>query len=164
MHYRAQYKVNSVNEIEIRNISYYFFNDMLNIKNLDPSKIKIYEKSCKNILIDYVAYVALYSVRPLYLIINKMNEYIEECNGNKCLTLVPTDESKDTGKKYQELWSKIGDLIRSITNNSDNYDEKYMNIKLNLLFPSKLMALHLPKTTSFHQQSSEARKNKLPPL
>ena len=164
MHYRTQYKVNSVNEIEIRNISYYFFNDMLNVKNLDPNKIKIDEKSCKNILIDYVAYVTLYSVKPLYLIINKMNEYIEKCNGNKCLTLVPTDESKDTRKKYQELWSKIGDLIRSITNNSDNYDEKYMNIKLNLLFLSKPMALQLPNTTSFHQQSSEARKNELPTL
>ena len=101
MHYHTQYKINSVNEIEIRNLSYYFFNDMLNIKNLDPNKIKIDEKSCKSILIYYVAYVTLYSVKPLYLIINKMNEYIKECNGNKYLTLVPTDESKNTLKKYQ---------------------------------------------------------------
>ena len=34
-------------------------------------------------------------------------------------------------KKYEELLKKIRDLIRSITNNSDNYDEKYMKIKLN---------------------------------
>ena len=27
------------------------------------------------------------------------------------------------------MWSKIGDLIRSITKNSDHYDEKYMKIK-----------------------------------
>ena len=32
-------------------------------------------------------------------------------------------------KKYEELWSKIRDLIRSITKNSDDYDEKYMKIK-----------------------------------
>ena len=44
--------------------------------------------------------------------------------------LVPTDESKDTLKKYEELWDKIRDLIRSINNNSDNY-EKYMSIKFN---------------------------------
>ena len=42
------------------------------------------------------------------------------------MTLDPTDESKDTFKKYEELWSKIRDLVRSITNNSDKYDEKYM--------------------------------------
>ena len=42
-----------------------------------------------------------------------------------------TEESKDIPKKYEELWTKIRDLIRSKTNNSDNYDEKYMKIKLN---------------------------------
>ena len=31
----------------------------------------------------------------------------------------------------RELWIKIRDLIRSITKNSDNYDEKYMKIKFN---------------------------------
>ena len=34
-------------------------------------------------------------------------------------------------KKYEELWSKIKDLIRSITKNSDDYNEKYMKIKFN---------------------------------
>ena len=45
--------------------------------------------------------------------------------------LVPTDESKEKIKKYEELWNKIRDLIRSITKNSDKYDEKYMKIKFN---------------------------------
>ena len=35
-------------------------------------------------------------------------------------------------KKYEELWSKIRDLIGSITKNSDDYDEKYMKINFNL--------------------------------
>ena len=34
-------------------------------------------------------------------------------------------------KKNEELWIKIRDLIRSITKNSDDYDEKYMKIKFN---------------------------------
>ena len=41
------------------------------------------------------------------------------------MTLVPTYQRIDTLKKYENLWNKIRDLIRSITNNSDNYDEKY---------------------------------------
>ena len=34
-------------------------------------------------------------------------------------------------KKYEELFSRIRDFIRSITNNSDNYDEKHMKIQFN---------------------------------
>ena len=33
--------------------------------------------------------------------------------------------------KHEELWNKIRNSIRSITNNSDNYDEKYMKIRFN---------------------------------
>ena len=36
---------------------------------------------------------------------------------------------KDTLKKYEELWSKIRYIIRSITNKSHDYDEKYMKVK-----------------------------------
>ena len=40
-------------------------------------------------------YIKIYSVNPLYLIFNKVNGYFEEINGNKYLTLVPTNESKE---------------------------------------------------------------------
>ena len=45
---------------------------------------------------------------------------------NKYFKLVPSDESQDTLRKYEEIWSKIRDLIRSTTNNSSDYDEKYI--------------------------------------
>ena len=38
--------------------------------------------------------------------------------------LVPTNKSQKKKKKSEELWIKIRDLIRSITKNSDDYDEK----------------------------------------
>ena len=47
---------------------------------------------------------------------------------NKHLTLIPTDESKDTLKQYGELWSEIRDLIRSKANNSESCYEKYIKI------------------------------------
>ena len=75
-------------------------------------------------------YVKINSVNPLYLIFNKVNEYFEEINENKYLTLVPTDESKKN-KKCEKLWSKTGDIIKSITKSSDDYDEKYMKNKFN---------------------------------
>ena len=47
------------------------------------------------------------------------------------MTLVHTDESKDALKRYEELWKKIKDLIRSINNISEDYDEKYIKIRFN---------------------------------
>ena len=58
-------------------------------------------------------YVKINSVNPLYIIINNANGYIEECNGNKYLTLVSTNKSKEIIKKYEELWTKIKDPIKS---------------------------------------------------
>ena len=71
-------------------------------------------------------YIIINSVNPLYVIINKINGYIEESNENKYLTLVSTDESIYILEKYEEPWTKQKNLIRS---NSDIYDEKYMKNK-----------------------------------
>ena len=87
---------------------------------LKPNDIKIDEKSNKDTLMYYVGYVTPNSVRPLYLIINKTNGYVEENNEIKYFTLISTDESKRTLKKYEELWSKMKDLFRSTNNTSNN--------------------------------------------
>ena len=63
-------------------------------------------------------YVKINSVNPLYLILNIVNGYFQEINENKYLTLVPTNEGKDKILKYEELWSKIRDLIRSMNKKS----------------------------------------------
>ena len=132
--------MNSFKKINIKNGTYYVFEDMIKIKNLDPSKIKIDENSnkfifylfiyllfisfliyhMKYVTIKDLSYVKINRVNPSYLIINKINGYIEESNRNKCLTLVRTNESKDTLKAYEELWHKIRNFIRSIVNNRDN--------------------------------------------
>ena len=89
-------------DINIKNHAYYFFDDIINIKNFDPINIKIDEKLYKNILIYYTGcvtiknskYVKINSVNPLYLIFIKVNRYFEKINKNKYLTLVPTNENK----------------------------------------------------------------------
>ena len=96
---------NKIKDINIKNPKYYFSNDIINIENFDLNNIKIDKKSYKNILIYYIRYVTIkeyvktYSVNPLYLIFRYVNGYFEEINGNKCLTLVPTNESKETEKQ-----------------------------------------------------------------
>ena len=97
--------------------------------------LKNIEKSYKNVFICYIEYVTIkkdlniHSVNPLYLIFGNVNGYFEEINGKKYLTLVPTNESKEKIKDHWKLWTKIKDLIRSITKNLDDYDEKYMKSK-----------------------------------
>ena len=77
-------------------------------------------------------YVKINSINPWCLIFGKVNGYFEEITESKYLTLLPTNESKEKIKKYEELWSKIRNLVSLITKNSDDYVEKYMKIKFNL--------------------------------
>ena len=48
---------NIAEDMVIKNRTYYFFNDIVNIKNFDPKNIKIDEKSYKNILIYYIEWI-----------------------------------------------------------------------------------------------------------
>ena len=108
---------NKFKDISIKNHTYYFFDDIINIKFFDPNNIKIDEKSHKNILIyntGYVTikdskYIKINSINPLYLIFSKVNGYFEEINKNKHLTPVHTNESKEiiTNMKNCRIKSEI---------------------------------------------------------
>ena len=49
----------SVKDINIKNDIYYFFDDIIDIKDFYPNNIKIDEKSNKNIVIYYIGYVTI---------------------------------------------------------------------------------------------------------
>ena len=126
----------SVKDINIKNRTYCFFNDII-IKDFDPNNIRTDKKSYKAILTCHIRYVTIkkdlknYNVNPFDFIFDIVNGYVEEINENKYLMLVPSNESKKIIQKYEELWIKIKDLIRSITKNLDDYCEKYVKIKFN---------------------------------
>ena len=93
--------MSSVKELDIENRTYYFSDDIINIKNFDLNEIKTDKKSYKdidiyyigNIIIKNLTYAKINSGNSLYLIINKITGYIEESNRNNYLTLVSTDEN-----------------------------------------------------------------------
>ena len=58
-------------DIDIKNRTYYFFNDMINIKNFYPNNIKIDENSYKDILIYYIGYVTFKDLK--YVKVNSVN-------------------------------------------------------------------------------------------
>ena len=98
----------NIKQINIKNRTYCFFNDMINAKNFDSSLL-IDKKSYKNIGIYYIRYITIKSIRdyeninsvnPLYLIIGETDGYIEENNGNKYITFPSTDKNKKVLEKY----------------------------------------------------------------
>ena len=75
------------------------------------------------------------------------------------MTIFPANESKEIIKKYENFWSKIRDLIRSISKNSDDYVQKYMKIKFDSdedLSLNKKMEIHnaiIVVRTVFHENN-----------
>ena len=75
----------NIKQINIKNRTSYFFNEMINIKNFDSSLLKIDKKAYKNVGIYYTGYITIKSisdneninsVNPLYLIIGETDGYI----------------------------------------------------------------------------------------
>ena len=62
----------NIKQINIKNCTYYFFNDIINIENFDPSLIEIVKKSYKNIGIYYIGYITIKSISD-YENINSVN-------------------------------------------------------------------------------------------
>ena len=77
----------TIKQIDIKNRTHYFYNDMIDLKDFDARLLKIDKKSYKNIGIYNIGYITLrkiddcesiYSVNPLYLRVDHVNGYIEE--------------------------------------------------------------------------------------
>ena len=94
-----------IKQINIKNRTYYFYNDIIILKEL-----RIDKKSYKNIGIYNIGYITIkkiddceniYNVNPLYLLTNHASGYIEEENENKYLIFDFTDENKKLLKKIR---------------------------------------------------------------
>ena len=102
--------------------------------------LKLDKKSYKDIGIYNIGYITIkkiddceniYSVNPLYLLINHANGYIEEKGVNKYLIFDSTDENKELLKKYNDVWYGIRNRIKKVSNSECDYEKDYMKIKFN---------------------------------
>ena len=93
-----------IKQINIKNRTYYFYNEMINLNKFEPNLWKIDRKSYKNMGNYNIGYITLkkiddyenaYSGNPLYLGVNHASRYIEEKNENSYLIFVSTYENKD---------------------------------------------------------------------
>ena len=97
-----------VKKINIKNRTYYFYNDMIDLKNFDAKLLKVDKKTYKSIGIYNIGYITIkkiddckniYSVNPLYLRVDHVNGYIEEKGVNKYLVFDSTDKDKELSNK-----------------------------------------------------------------
>ena len=130
----------AVKQINIKNRTYYFYNDIIDLENFDAGLLKIDKKSYKDINIYNIGYVTkkkigncmnINSVNPLYLGITRVNGYIEEKDSNKYLVFDSTDENKELLKKYTDVFNGIMSKIREIDDDLLEYAKDYMKIKFN---------------------------------
>ena len=131
-----------IKQIEIKNRTYYFYNDIINLKNFESNFLKIGKKHQKGIDIYYIGYITIkkiddcgniHGVNLLYLLVNHANGYIEQKNGNKYLIFYDSvNENKGLLKTYPDLWDGIKKEIKAINDGKENDHKKdYMKIKFN---------------------------------
>ena len=77
-------------------------------------------------------YVKINSVSPLYLIIDKVDGYIEEKNVYKYFILTFTENNKEALTKHTKLWDKIKTLIEKVNIKLNEYGNDFMKTKFNL--------------------------------
>ena len=98
-----------IKELNIKNRTNYFLNDIIDIRNIHSNLLKIDKKPYKDIDIYYMGYITIkkidnckniHGVNPLYLTIYSTTGYFKEKNGEKYLVL-------DSIEKYEEVFLEL---------------------------------------------------------
>ena len=124
----------NLEELSINNPTYYFYNDIINLKDFHSNLLKIDKKQYKEIDIYYIGYIKIKkignckninSVNPLYLMIHSATGEFKERDGKKYLVL-------DSAEKYEEVFSGIKKEIETINGGKElvyerNYSKIYVN-------------------------------------
>ena len=122
-------------QINIKNRTYYFYNNQINLQDFDARLLKVDKKNYKEIRIYYIGCVTIKiignssninSVNPLYLMINEMIGHFKEKNEIKYLVLDDVDENKEVSKKDKEVWDRIKKDIEKINDGKKVEYGKYL--------------------------------------
>ena len=114
-------------QLNIKNQTYYFFDDMIDIRNFQSNLLKIDKKPYKDIDIYYIGYITMkkfndcehiHSVNSLHLLIHSATGYFKEKKGEKYLIISVTE-------KYKEVFlSEILSEIKTINGAKEPFYEK----------------------------------------
>ena len=127
----------TIRQLNIKGRTYYFYNDLINIRNFNINNLKLDKKSVLVNDVYYIGYITkkpqwnVYSVNPLYFMINKIKGHFEEIGGDKYLII--NSENGDIMQKYQKVFNGIKEIIKKINDYGQpiKYDDNYMKIQFN---------------------------------
>ena len=117
-----------VKKLNIKNWTYYYFNDIINIKDFYSNLLRIDKKQYKDIDIYYIGFITvkkngdwknINSVNPLFLMIHSTTGYFKEKYGEKYLIL-------DSTEKCDEVFSGIKKEIEMINGGKELFYQKTM--------------------------------------
>ena len=87
-------------EINIKNRTCYYFDDIIKIEDFDLDSISIGEKSYKNILVYNISYETLIDAKPLRIRFDKIDGFMRVTDGSRYLVLFD-------GEKYDFIYNRI---------------------------------------------------------
>ena len=111
-------------QLKIKNRTYYFYNNLVNVLTFEASTSRIDKKTWKDIDIYVIGYVDkkpdwnVNSVNPLYLIINRVY-------GVRFLKI---DKGDSFLKKYDQVFAGVKHHIKKNDNTDVNYNSDYEKI------------------------------------
>ena len=123
-------------QINIKNRTYYFYNDIIDLDEFDESKIKVDKKDFNDIDIYYLGYEhkkkisecnVINSVNPLYLRIININGQFEKGKDDAWYLVI--SDKDDVYKKLVDILESIKNKITEKTWDAVEYDKDYMKIK-----------------------------------
>ena len=136
----------TIKQINIKNRTYYFYNDIINLDEFDESKIKVDKKDFNDIDIYYLGYEhkkkisecnVINSINPFYLRTVDMNGQFEKGKDDAWYLIISDD---DVFKKHVDIFESIKNKVTEKPWDAVEYDKDYMKIKFesnNILPASK---------------------------
>ena len=132
-------------EMNMKNRTYYYYNDVVDLDEFDKSKIKVDKKDFNNSDIYYLAYEykkkitecnIIRSVNPLYLRIVDIKGQFEKGKDDAWYLVI--SDKDDVYKKLIDIFESIKNEITEKTWDALEYDKDYMTIKFesNNIFPT----------------------------
>ena len=122
----------NIKEINIKNRTYYFFNQMINIEDLlkifkNLRLIKNRYKTIGYITIKKYDFENINSVNALHLMTHRVIGHIQEKNDSKYITFSPDNKLID---KYEVVWKGIKNETEAVNNDKKfEYSKDFMKIK-----------------------------------
>ena len=123
-------------QINIKNRTYYFYSDIIDLGEFDESKIKVDKKDFNDIDIYYLGYEhkkkiskcdVINSVNPLFLRIVDINGQLEKSKDDTWHLIISGDD--DVFKKLIDIFESIKNKITEKTWDVVKYDKDYMKTK-----------------------------------